>query len=116
VSHATRLREKTGGGRHVLIGYVDSKDDSLERLAELLDLLRAVLGDCATGFAVAASGDVPADREKVPLVTDAGGEFKSAFSAEPGMVWLVRPDGHIGWCGAAPSIATLASFLATIAR
>jgi 2-polyprenyl-6-methoxyphenol hydroxylase-like FAD-dependent oxidoreductase len=115
VGHALRLRERIGRGRHVLMGYVDGDGGTLDNLAELLAAVRNALGSAATGLAVAALGHVPLDRERVPLLVDAAGEFRAAYGAKPGMAWLVRPDGHIGWCSDAPSVPALESFLAVIA-
>ena len=74
------------------------------------------LGEAARGFAVAPAGHSPPECEDLPILADSGGEFAAAFSARPGMAWLVRPDSYIGWCSAAPSVAGLRSFLETITR
>ncbi|HWB49132.1 MAG TPA: hypothetical protein VG651_08480 [Stellaceae bacterium] len=49
-------------------------------------------------------------------VVAAGGEFAAAYAAEPGTAWLIRPDGHIGWCSAAPTTAGLRSYLGRLIR
>jgi hypothetical protein len=77
----------------------------------MLGLLRTTLGDGAGGCAIAPLGRLPAEREDLPVLTDAGGEFAAAFAAQTGAAWLVRPDGYIGWCSAASSTADLQSFL-----
>jgi len=35
--------------------------------------------------------------ELMTVLTDSGNEFADTFGAPGGMVWIVRPDGHIGW-------------------
>jgi hypothetical protein len=78
----------------------------------MLSLVRATFGESADGCAIVPQSWVPpVAREDLPILTDAEGEFAPAFAAKPGTAWLVRPDGYIGWCSAAPSTAGLQSFL-----
>jgi hypothetical protein len=85
-------------------------------VAEMLTLVCSAFGEGGSGFAVVERGAAALEREDLPSLADSGGEFAAAFSAQPGMAWLVRPDGYIGWCSAAPSAAGLRSFLQTIVR
>lgn len=114
VGREIRLHERLGHGRHVLVGFIRDDRAMVNTLADMLALLRSVFGESASGFAVVPGGCMPPEREDLPVLTDSNGEFAAAFYAQPGMAWLVRPDGHIGWCSAAPSTANLRSFLATI--
>jgi 2-polyprenyl-6-methoxyphenol hydroxylase-like FAD-dependent oxidoreductase len=116
VAQPFRLHERLGRGRHILIGYISVSDETAraDTLAKMLSLLRAVMGEAANGFAVTPAGCILAEREDLPMVVDGGGEFAAAFSAQPGMAWLVRPDGYIGWCSKSPSIDSLRSFLKLI--
>ena len=59
--------------------------------------LRAAFGRAVSGLAIAGTECVRPGQETVPILIDAGGEFAAAYGARPGMVWLVRPDGHIGF-------------------
>jgi 2-polyprenyl-6-methoxyphenol hydroxylase-like FAD-dependent oxidoreductase len=111
-----RLHERLGRGRHVLLGFLGDDTAVADTLARMLGIVRSVFGEAASGFAIAPADAIVAEREDLPILTDAGGEFAVAFAARAGMVWLVRPDGHIGWCSAAPSVAGLRSFLGLIAR
>ena len=98
IGHARRLQEFVGRGRHVLVGYVEGgADDRLDRFMEGYRALHAALGEGAAGVIVAAPGcDVPHD-ERITVLTDSASEFAAAFGAPGGTVWIVRPDGHIGW-------------------
>jgi 2-polyprenyl-6-methoxyphenol hydroxylase-like FAD-dependent oxidoreductase len=116
VGHAVRLHERLGHGRHVLLGFIRADKAMADALAEMLTLLRSVFGEGGSGFAVVARGAAALEREDLPSLADSGGEFAAAFSAQPGMAWLVRPDGYIAWCSAEPSVAGLRSFLQTIVR
>lgn len=112
VGHGLRLHERLGRGRHVLLGFVGDDPAAVVSLAEMLSVVRATFGESADGCAIAPQGGVPpVAREDLPVLTDAEGEFAAAFAAKPGAAWLVRPDGYIGWCSAAPSTAGLQSFL-----
>jgi hypothetical protein len=117
VARPIRLRERLGRGRHVLLGYADATAAAPEfaAFADLLDALRARLGDLAAGTVLLAPGARPLDLERGALLSDAGDAFRRAYGARPGMVWLVRPDGHIGWRSDRPDPARLARFLDRIA-
>jgi alkanesulfonate monooxygenase SsuD/methylene tetrahydromethanopterin reductase-like flavin-dependent oxidoreductase (luciferase family) len=94
-----------------LLGFVDDGPAAVS-LAEMLSLVRATFGESADGCAVVPQGGMlPVAPEDLPVLIDAEGEFAAAFAAKRGTAWLVRPDGYIGWCSAAPSAAGLQSFL-----
>jgi 2-polyprenyl-6-methoxyphenol hydroxylase-like FAD-dependent oxidoreductase len=114
VAHALRLRNLIGDGKHVLLGYIGNDSKELDLLADLLDLLKAATGNNAAGFAITASGQTLPIQERVPILTDAGAQFRSNYGATPGMVWLIRPDGHIGWCSQSPSSSSCTAFLLRI--
>jgi hypothetical protein len=59
-------------------------------LAELLP------GAASAVVVVAPDGEVPGG-ELMTVLTDTNGEFAATFRASGGTVWIVRPDGHIGW-------------------
>jgi 2-polyprenyl-6-methoxyphenol hydroxylase-like FAD-dependent oxidoreductase len=116
VRQSFRLHERLGRGRHVLFGFIDEDPALVDQLTRMLDLLHAVLGRAAAGFAVAAHDRLIHEREDLPIFTDAGGEFANSFAARPGMAWLARPDGYIGWYSDAFSLSAFRSGLELIAR
>jgi hypothetical protein len=81
---------------------------------DLLDLLKAATGNDVAGFAITASGQTLPVQERISVLTDAGGQFLSSYGAKPGMVWLIRPDGHIGWCSQSPLPSSFTAFLRRI--
>ena len=113
VAHPIRLRERLGRGRHVLVGYVDGKsaDAVYSGFADLLEALQRRVADLGSGFAIVAPDTYLVDQERIPLLTDAGGDFVRAYGARGGMVWLVRPDGHIGWRCDRPDVGKLSNYL-----
>jgi hypothetical protein len=82
----------------------------------MLRLLRSALGESAAGLAVALPSSMPDEREGLPLLTDSVGELATAYFAQPGMAWRVRPDGYVGWCSDAPSVIGLHTALETITQ
>ncbi|HVY13697.1 MAG TPA: FAD-dependent monooxygenase [Rhodopila sp.] len=128
VEQSFRLHERLGRGRHVLFAYLDAADARVDAFVEMLALLRATVGEATSGFIVApqrtgtgtgtgtgVGAGAEADREDVPVLHDAAGAFAAAFGAAPGMTWLTRPDGYLGWCCEVPSIAGLWAALRLIA-
>jgi 2-polyprenyl-6-methoxyphenol hydroxylase-like FAD-dependent oxidoreductase len=114
VAHDLRLRNLMGEGKHVLLGYIGSDAKELDLLADLLDLLKSATGNNSVGFAIAAAGQTFPVQERISVLTDAGGQFCSSYGARPGMVWLIRPDGHIGWCSQSPLPSSFKAFLRRI--
>ncbi|CAB3767119.1 FAD-dependent monooxygenase [Paraburkholderia solisilvae] len=115
VGHPVRLHRRIGRGRHVLIGYVDAQgvqlDAQLAAFADASRALHAALGSASASLLIAAPGCTPPRDETIPLLTDAAGAFATAFGAPGGTVWVVRPDGHIGWRSAQPSAQSLDTWL-----
>lgn len=112
VQQPFRLHNLIGHGRHVLLGFF-SEDDlpGVSAFAEMLEFLRLEFGELACGFALTPGNSEALHREGVPLLFDAGGQFSSVYSALPGMIWLIRPDGYIGWCSSKPSFDGLRSYI-----
>ncbi|VXB32275.1 Pentachlorophenol monooxygenase [Burkholderia sp. 8Y] len=118
IGHVERLAALTGGGRHTLIGYARSSDAASFEAAA--DAWRVALGPAANAVLIAApDADAPAlaRSETHRTLTDAAGAFASAFGARDGMIWAVRPDGHIGFRSSAGAVQALIAWLeGTLAR
>ncbi|CAG9191284.1 Monooxygenase [Paraburkholderia sabiae] len=97
VGHPRRLHEYIGHGRHVLLGYIDALDGQYEAFTAACRAFGALLPGAASAVLVASPGCNAPDDELMTVVTDARGEFAAAFRAPGGALWIVRPDGHIGW-------------------
>ncbi len=116
VQQPFRLHERLGRGRHVLLGFLQGGEHSgAQTLAEMLGLLCEALGTSTAGLAIASKYDEALDREDLLLVVDRDGEFAAAYEAQPGMAWLIRPDGYIGWCSAQPSVEGLRAYWESVA-
>ena len=94
----------------MLLGYASDRA-GLSALAELAGLARTVLGAAASCFAIVPGDSALGDREDIPVLRDAGGEFSTAYGAAPGTTLLIRPDGHIGWFSSTPAVAGLEAAL-----
>ncbi|GLK72176.1 3-(3-hydroxyphenyl)propionate hydroxylase [Ancylobacter dichloromethanicus] len=110
-----RLHERLGRGRHVLFCYA-ADEAVLEALVEIGCLAKKALGEAVSCFAIVPKDCALADREDMPLLHDADGEFAATFGAASGMTWLIRPDGYIGWFGPTPSPEGLEAALGLIAE
>ncbi len=116
VAQPRRLADLLGRGRHVLVGAVGGDAAQLDVLG--IEYARPDAGGApllAAACAIVAAGDTPPESERIAVLTDAGGEFAAAYGARPGMAWVVRPDRHLGWCSATPSVSALAEYLRRIA-
>jgi FAD binding domain len=115
VEQPFRLHERLGRGRHVLLGYA-SDGAGLSALAGLAGRARAALGTAASCFAIVPGDSTLGDREDIPVLRDAHGEFATAYGAAPGTTLLIRPDGHVGWFSSTPAAAGLKAALDLLAR
>jgi 2-polyprenyl-6-methoxyphenol hydroxylase-like FAD-dependent oxidoreductase len=116
VGHARRLQAFTGRGQHVLLAYLDDPGAQCAAFEEGFRALADALGERAAAVVVAAPGCAVPRNERVTVLTDAGGAFAAALGARGGTVWIVRPDGHIGWRSAACSAGRMNAWLERFVR
>jgi 2-polyprenyl-6-methoxyphenol hydroxylase-like FAD-dependent oxidoreductase len=81
--------------------------------ANLGRALTARFGDEVRPLAVRVSDDWTPGNVAVPLVHDRGGEMHRAYSAQPASVYLIRPDGYLGFRADWPDRHVLLEFLET---
>lgn len=110
IGHGVRLFDRLGRGRHVLIGYA-ANAEAARGFVEIVSTLRAVFGQAVSGVAIVPAEADALAIEGVTVLNDTSGAFAREYGARDGMVWLVRPDGFIGWRAASPSRAQLAAYL-----
>ncbi|CAG4904500.1 FAD-dependent monooxygenase [Paraburkholderia saeva] len=97
VGHGRRLHDYVGAGRHILIGYVDAAGQQYDAFIDGCRTLAASLPGAASAVLITpAQCEVPVS-ELMTVLKDAAGDFAATYRAKGGEVWIVRPDGHIGW-------------------
>ncbi|GAB7524382.1 FAD-dependent monooxygenase [Paraburkholderia sp. 2C] len=118
VGHPLRLHDRIGRGRHTLIGYLDGQDAPLAAqvaaFADAYRALHAALGSASSALLIAAPGCMPPRDEAFTLLTDTASAFAAAFGAHDGTggtVWIIRPDGYIGWRSTQVSAAAIHAWL-----
>jgi 2-polyprenyl-6-methoxyphenol hydroxylase-like FAD-dependent oxidoreductase len=110
VGHTRRLHEYIGRGKHTLVGYVD-EPAQCDAFVDGCRALSAALPDAVSAVLVTAPGCDVSDCEFATTLTDASGEFATMYHASGGAVWIVRPDGYIGWRSRDCSGAEMRSWL-----
>ncbi|NES15094.1 MULTISPECIES: FAD-dependent monooxygenase [Micromonospora] len=99
VGHPLRLRDLTRGTRHTLLLYADATADekALTAMAELsADAQRQMSGELDAYLLL--SPDARAPRLPAPpAVVDADGAFRARYGVAGTALYLVRPDGHVGY-------------------
>ncbi|MEH0841155.1 FAD-dependent monooxygenase [Micromonospora sp. CPCC 205711] len=99
VGHPLRLHELTRGTRHTLLIYADgSADEAAVAAVEELcaDARRQAAGELDAYLLASPDARVPWMLGP-PVVRDAGGEFRATYGVTGTGLYLVRPDGHVGF-------------------
>jgi 2-polyprenyl-6-methoxyphenol hydroxylase-like FAD-dependent oxidoreductase len=109
VAFPLRLFDLLRGPDHVLLACLAAPDG----LEELEDVARWLAHDGLARVVAIAPAGVPAVASVgAALIRDAEGRFVRAYGAAPGMVFLIRPDGYVGYRADKLDRAGLASYLA----
>lgn len=104
------------GTRHTLLLFagVNHQSHSWSRLAELADWIDSSLGaEIGVWFAASDSEQVPSEL-RPRTVVDAEGTLHRGYGAERECVYLIRPDGYIGYRGAPATRSALDGYLTRI--
>ncbi|WP_406045627.1 FAD-dependent oxidoreductase [Micromonospora sp. NBC_00898] len=99
VGHPLRLHDLTRGTRHTLLVYADGSADpgTLTAPGSLCaDVRRQTSGQVDVYLLLSPDAPAPALLDP-PVVRDAGGEFRAAYGVTGTALYLVRPDGHVGF-------------------
>jgi 2-polyprenyl-6-methoxyphenol hydroxylase-like FAD-dependent oxidoreductase len=110
VGHARRLHEYIGGGKHTLVGYVDTAEQG-DAFIDGCRVLSTALPDAVSAVLVTAPDCEVSASEWMTTLTDASGDFATTYRADGGAAWIVRPDGYIGWRSSGCSAAAIKSWL-----
>ncbi|WAL63433.1 FAD-dependent oxidoreductase [Amycolatopsis cynarae] len=99
VGHPLRLRDLTRGTRHTLLLYADASANEAEMAAvEKLcaDVRQQTCGEIDVYLVASPDARVPWMLDP-PVVRDSEGEFRAAYGVNGTALYLIRPDGQIGF-------------------
>ncbi|MFE9955234.1 FAD-dependent monooxygenase [Micromonospora sp. NPDC005299] len=99
VGHPLRLRDLTRGTRHTLLLYADASADEAARgaMAELCaDVRRQTAGEVDAYLLLSPDAAEPRLLDP-PTLCDADGRFRATYGLAGTGLYLVRPDGHVGF-------------------
>ncbi|MEU4568935.1 FAD-dependent monooxygenase [Micromonospora sp. NPDC023956] len=99
VRHPLRLRDLTRGTGHTLLVYVDGSADEAEVAAVprlCADVHALSCGEIDSYLLASSDARVPAMLAP-PVVRDGAGEFRTTYGVAGTALYLVRPDGHVGF-------------------
>ncbi|WP_406070815.1 FAD-dependent oxidoreductase [Micromonospora sp. NBC_01638] len=99
VGHPLRLRDLTRGTRHTLLLYADGSADegTVTAVGKLCaDVRRQTSGQVDIYLLLSPDARVPSLLDP-PVVRDTGGGFRAVYGVDGTALYLVRPDGHVGF-------------------
>lgn len=91
VGHPLRLHDLLHGTRHTLLIYAE--DAAPEMVARMCADVRQQTGGEVNIYVISPN----TTEHDVPVVIDAEGRFRAAYDVAGTAVYLVRPDGHVGF-------------------
>lgn len=99
VGHPLRLRDLTRGTRHTLLLYADASADEavLRGIADLCaDVRRQTAGEVDAYLLLSPDAGEPRLLDP-PVLCDADGRFRATYGLTGTGLYLIRPDGHVGF-------------------
>jgi len=115
VSAPLRLHDLLRHEKHTLLLYAGAEMGEAEGRA-FAAMARDVPRDLVEVYGIAAPVARPVDRECFAWITDAGGRFQAAYDTAAAAVYLIRPDGMIGYRAAGSEAAALRAALERVIR
>jgi hypothetical protein len=113
VTNPLRLYSLLGRDTHTTLLYAGDRTTS----GDFADLERAAAAATAAAHGrmdayLVAAPTADVDGTMLPLLRDADGSFARVYSATDGSVFVLRPDGYLGWRHPDPDVAGLTAYLA----
>lgn len=118
VDRPFRLFELLTGPGHVLLLYMDgsARPKDYEEQAATIDALRKDFGGVITAYTILSPESKPTDQERTPLLTDNEGHFARTYGTKGPALYLIRPDGYVGYRATPPNREKLNEYLKKILR
>lgn len=99
MGHPLRLRDLTAGTRHTLLLYADASADPAAVAAVpglCADVRARTRGEVDAYLLLSPDAGAPGPSAP-PVVVDAGDEFRTRYGVTGTALYLIRPDGHLGF-------------------
>jgi 2-polyprenyl-6-methoxyphenol hydroxylase-like FAD-dependent oxidoreductase len=112
-----RLFELMPGTRHTLLWFAGRRTgpDDARRRREALGAVADEYGDLIDPYVVVlAPAESPSESEHAPVLLDAGGALHRAYGADGEVLFLIRPDGYIGFRCQPAAAGPLESYLGSV--
>ncbi|WP_336082691.1 FAD-dependent monooxygenase [Nocardia sp. SSK8] len=115
VTAPLRLLPLLAGPDHTVLWYVEGacEGTELDTIERHVELIRTLTEGRMDTYLVAAPGTTVGPTA-LPIVSDTDGEFARQYQARPGAVFVVRPDGYLGYTACPPSTAGLTGYFGAI--
>ena len=110
VTGPIRLFPMLGRDRHTIIGYAGDRASSVAELTAAAATAAEGAHGEMEAYLVAAPG-LDTGWTPVPVLRDAEGHFAAAYHATEGQVFVLRPDGYLGYRGDAADVDALTTYL-----
>jgi FAD binding domain/Aromatic-ring hydroxylase, C-terminal len=116
VARAVSLHDLLRGTGHTLLLYPgqEAGPRQYEGFASLADGIRSDYGDAIAIYAIVSPEARVVDHERFPLLVDAESTFRTAYGPSGACLYLIRPDGYIGYRAAPPDAQRLNRHLSRI--
>jgi 2-polyprenyl-6-methoxyphenol hydroxylase-like FAD-dependent oxidoreductase len=116
VARAVSLHDLLRGTGHTLLVYPgqEAGPRQYEGFASLADGIRSDYGDAIALYAIVSPEARVVDHERFPLLVDAESTFRTAYGPSGACLYLIRPDGYIGYRAAPPDAQRLNRHLSRI--
>ncbi|MFE3447154.1 FAD-dependent monooxygenase [Nocardia sp. NPDC059180] len=100
VTSPFRLFTLLAGPDHTVLAYVDASCDesALDEIEGCVDMTREVTGGRLDTYLIAAP-EARVRPTNVPVIRDRDGDFARMYHAGPRALYVVRPDGYLGYAG-----------------
>ncbi|HEY2841526.1 MAG TPA: FAD-dependent monooxygenase [Pirellulales bacterium] len=116
VRYDLRLFDLFRGPHHTLLAWCDGPDavDGFRKLAKVSEVLHAKLPNLFRAYALTSSAIGKPSQDQLAILHDTRGEFARQYAPRNMEIFLVRPDGYVGYRAGSLELDNLTRHLAKI--